>query len=60
MKSLYVLHDRMIRLDCSCREARAACDAAERQIHETGRFAVEAPGGYVFGYMTPHGAVVGR
>jgi hypothetical protein len=60
MKSLYVLYDRLMRLDVSHTEARATCHDAECQIHSKGRFAVEACGGWIFGTLTPHGVRLGR
>ena len=59
MRTISILYDRLICLRVPCAEARAICAEAVRQIHESGRFAVEAHGGWIFGGLTADGVMLG-
>jgi hypothetical protein len=64
MKSLTVLYDRLIRCGASCREAWELCGQVEKYLKGNHQlpvpFQVEFAGGWIFGDLTDHGAVLGR
>ena len=59
VRTISILYDRLICLRVPCAEARAICADAVRQIHESGRFAVEAHGGWILGRLTVDGVILG-